>query len=229
MSAATFVFRNGRLWRAKRLGAIEGFLLLGALAAIATVGAFFWSLERHQQRVAELERRFRENQEMIALLRQRVAAAQAGSRTEAPTPEAVRRSLHRFEHTYLPDSDTGLSRVLTEVNRIAQESGVLLSSDIMFNPMEEAEFRAGTGTAARMGGRGFYPGLRLSFTVSGEYASMRRFLAALERSPLLLIVESLALKSVEERATARPAAASGGSVSLEITISAYFRRSGGES
>jgi len=229
MSAAIFVLRNGRLWRAKRLGAVELLLLSGALAAMATVGGFFWNLERQRQRVEGLEQQFRENQEMIAVLRQRVAMAQAGSRAEAPTPEAIRQSLHRFEHTYLPDSDVGLSRVLTEVNRIARESGVLLSSDIMFNPMEEAEFRAGTGAAARAGGRGFYPGLRLSFTVSGEYANMRRFLAALERSPLLLIVESLALKSVDERAGARPAAASGGSISLEITVSAYFRRSGGES
>lgn len=229
MSAAIFVLRNGRLWRAKRLGVVELLLLLGALAAMVTVGGFFWNLERQRQDVEGLQQQFRENQERIALLRQRVAAAQAGSRAEALTPEAVRRSLHRFEQTYLPDSDIGLSRVLTEVNRIARESGVLLSSDIMFNPVEEAEFRTGTGTAARAGGRGFYPGLRLSFTVSGEYANMRRFLAALERSPLLLIVESLALKSVDERAGARPAAASGGSISLEITVSAYFRRSGGES
>lgn len=229
MSAAIFVLRNGRLWRAKRLGVVELLLLLGALAAIVTVGGFFWNLERQRQGVEGLQQQFRENQETIALLRQRVAAAQAGSRAEAPTPEAVRRSLHRFEQTYLPDSDIGLSRVLTDVNRIARESGVLLSSDIMFSSMEEAEFRTGTGAAARAGGRGFYPGLRLSFTVSGEYANMRRFLAALERSPLLLIVESLALKSVDERAGARPAAASGGSISLEITVSAYFRRSGGES
>ncbi len=227
MSPAIFVLRNGRLWRAKRLGAVELLLCLGALAAMAAVGVFFWNLERQRQRVEGLEQQFRENQEMIALLRQRVAAAQAGSRTEAPTPEAVRQSLHRFEQTYLPDSDVGLSRVLTEVNRIARESGVLLSSDIMFNPMEEAEFRP--GATARAGGRGFYPGLRFSFTVSGEYANMRRLLAALERSPLLLVVESLVLKSVDERAGARPAATSGGSISLEITVSAYFRRSGGES
>jgi len=228
MSATVLVLRNGRLWRAKRLGVVELLLVLGALAAMVTVGGFFWNLERHRQRVEGLERQFRENQETIALLRQRVAAAQANSRTEAPTPEAVRRSLQRFEQTYLPDSDVGLSRVLTEVNRIARESGVLLSSDITFNPMEEAEFRVGAGATARSGGRPFYPGLRLSFTVSGEYASVRRFLAALERSPLLLIVESLALKSVEERAGMRPAATSGGSISLEITVSAYFRRSGGE-
>jgi Tfp pilus assembly protein PilO len=229
MSAAILVLRNGRLWRRRRLGTVEGLLALSALAAMAVVGAFFWTVERHRQRVEGLEQQFRENQQMILLLRQRVAAARVGPQTEAPTPEAVRQSLQRFERTYLPDADIGLSRVLTEVNRLARESGVLLSSDITFNPMEEAEFRAGTGTAARSGGRGFYPGLRLSFTVSGEYAHVRRFLAALERSPLLLIIESVTLKSVEERAKARPAAASGGSISLEITVSAYFRRSGGES
>ncbi len=227
MSPAVFVLRDGRLWRAKRLDAIAVVLLLGALAAVATVGVFMWNVQRHRRNVSALEQRSRENSEMLALLRQRVAAAQASSRT-APTPETVRQSLRRFEQTYLPDSDVGLSRVLTEVNRIARESGLTLSSDIMFTPMEEVEIRTGASAPMRSGGRGIYPGVRLSFTVNGEYASVRRFLAALERSPLLLVIEGLTLKSVEERAGARPTTASGGSISLEITVSAYFRRSEGE-
>lgn len=228
MGALSFVLRNGSVWRAKRWDAVRLLLALGALVALAMVGTFFWNAERHRQAVEMLEQQFREHQETIALLRQRVATVQANARAEAPTPEAVRQSLRRFEQAYLLDSDVGLARVLTEVNRIARESGLLLSSDIMFNPMEEAEVRAGAGGLARSGGRSFYPRLRLSFTVSGEYANVRRFLAALERSPLLLVVESLALKSVEERGGPRPAAASGGTISLEITVSAYFRRSGGE-
>jgi Tfp pilus assembly protein PilO len=227
MSPTVFVIRDGRLWRAKRLDAIALVLLLGALASVATVGAFAWNVQRHRRNVSLLEQRSRENSEMLALLRQRVAAAQASSPT-APTLETIRQSLRRFEQTYLPSSDVGLSRVLSEVNRIARESGLMLSSDIMFTPMEEVEIRAGTSAPMRSGGRGIYPGLRLSFTVNGEYANVRRFLAALERSPLLLIVEGVTLKSVEERAGGRPTTASGGSISLEITVSAYFRRSEGE-
>ncbi len=207
------------------MGPIEAVFGLTAVAVVGILVAFFWNVERNRQKMEEIERRFQENQQVIHMLRQRVAAVRATSGAEAPTPETVRQSLRTFEQKYLPDPDLGLSRVLGEVNRMARESGVALSSDIMFHSLEEAEYRP--GTAARSSGRDFYPGLRLSLTVSGEYPNVKRFLTALEQNPLLLIVESLTLKSVE--GGTRPAAASGGSLSLEITLSAYFRRSEGES
>jgi hypothetical protein len=196
------------------------------VAAVATASAFYLQMVRNRSRALEYEQRLSQNREAIQRLTEQVRAVQANAKNQAPTPESIRSSLKTFEEEYLSDPDSGMLAVITEIDKTARDAGVI-RSDVTFNPIEESEIKARGEVFTGRGGRGFYPGLKMSFTVSGDYPNIKTFLVGLETSRMLLIVESLNLKSVEERAVARrpgAAAAAGASISLEINLSAYYRR-----
>lgn len=219
------VIRNRKIYRGRRWSATTVILLVASLVSIGTAAGFYTRRLQQEQRVEALRERLRINREEIRLLSERIRAIQASTRTEVATPETIRESLKQFEQEYLSDPDAGLSAVILQINKTARAAGVMLS-DIAFNPIEEGEVQP-TGRSVGIGrGRQFYPGLTMAFTVTGAYPNIRQFLVELERGQMFLIVESLALKSVEDARGGRRAAspATDVALSLEVRLSVYYRR-----
>ncbi|HXF04378.1 MAG TPA: GspMb/PilO family protein [Blastocatellia bacterium] len=221
------VIRNRKIYRGRRWTATVVICFVIGLASVGTAAGFYIRRLQQEQRVEVQRERLRINREEIRLLSERLRALQASTKTEVATPETIRESLKRFEQQYLTDPDAGLSAVILQINKTARGAGVTLS-DIAFNPIEEGEVPQATPSVNMGRGRQFYPGLKMAFTVTGAYPNIRQFLVELERGPIFLIVESLALKSVEEGRAGRAAtgAASDVTLSLEVRLSVYYRRQG---
>lgn len=221
------VIRNRTIYRGRRWTATVVVCLVMGLVSVGTAAGFYIRRLQHEQRVEAQRERLQINRDEMRLLSERLRALQASTKTQIATPETIRESLKRFEQEYLTDPDAGLSAVILQINKTARAAGVTLS-DIAFNPIEEGEVQPTAPSVGVGRGRQFYPGLKMAFTVTGAYPNLRQFLVALERGQIFLIIESLALKSVEGGRVGRGAAgaASDVTLSLEVRLSVYYRRQG---
>lgn len=221
------VIRNRKIYRGRRWTATVVVCLLMGLVSVGTAAGFYIRRLQREQRVEAQRERLRINRDEIRLLSERLRALEASTRMEVATPETIRESLRRFEQEYLTDPDAGLSAVILQINKTARAAGVTLS-DIAFNPIEESEVQPTAPSVGIGRGRQFYPGLKMAFTVTGAYPNIRQFLVELEGGKMFLIVESLALKSVDEGRVGRRGAGalSDVTLSLEVRLSVYYRRQG---
>jgi hypothetical protein len=221
------IIRGRKIYRGRRWSPIVLMCFAVGLGSMGTAVAFYLRLFNQERKLEEHRERLQLNREELRLLQERIRASEANAQVEVATPETIRSSLRRFEQEYLTDPDSGLSAIILQINKTARAAGVTLS-DIAFNPIEESDLPLEGQRGGPTRGRQFYPGLKLAFTVTGPYSSIRRFLVELERGRMFLIVDALTLKSVEQTRALRRAATASGDVtlSLEVRLSVYYRRQG---
>lgn len=167
-----------------------------------------------------------------------------GLQSEAGDPGAIAQayqeihdSLDTFRGQTLQPRTSGRIQIITLVNDLTRQSGVTLASAIAFeatDPIAEAEREAAEKTkrksrkAASNEVRS-YPSLRMTFTISGSYDEIRRFLASFESSRQFAIVDSVSISSSgdeEAEGGGRRGASRGedeGAISLDISMTAYFQ------
>jgi len=167
-------------------------LLIGALLLLNVVVYFFMETVIRPQ-VADLERRYIENQ---ALLRE----GKTGGGAETPWSTYVRLQdeMKTFQSAIPPREK--FTSLIEEVFSMARKSGLSIDS-VQYKP-EKKEGRA-------------LLQYDLSFSVAGDYGRIKKFVNLIEQSKRLIAIEEVTLTG--------DAGAGTGGVSLRIRISTYFR------
>jgi Tfp pilus assembly protein PilO len=138
------------------------------------------------------------------------AAKRKALEDQRANAEKILDSLSSFEARLHPRK-TGITAIIDEVNHLAKTNRVR-AGDISFRtdaPEQlagEAKPGASPGTSPtpvpitrRDKMPNVYEGLGIDTTVEGDYHDLRRFLAALERSRNFVIINAIALQSVDEK------------------------------
>jgi hypothetical protein len=185
------------------LGVME-WISLGATLIFAGVVAFYYfnSTQPLRSKLSELRTREKKLQnEMMdeAQQRQKISEQRANA-------DKILDSLDRFE-ARLHNRKVGITAIIDEVNQIAKVHHVQ-AGDISFRtetpePLPGEPTPGASPTRAPITKRDklpvVYEGLGLDTTVEGDYADLRRFISALERSRNFVIINALTLQSIDER------------------------------
>jgi Tfp pilus assembly protein PilO len=219
------------------LSRLEVVFLLIALAYAAVVS--FAYLTRIQPRQSELRSlRQREQEALKKLSEQKKQDEQL--KTQRENLEKILDSLKDFEGR-LKDQPQGMTKIIDEVNQLARANRVAITGGINFQA-RAPEATEGTGNnsspAARNTKKGdVYPVLGIETTVEGDYHDLRRFISDLERSQQFVIINALALQSVDPKSRglikaalpgqpqpAGPASSGAVTISLKIEMDTFFQK-----
>lgn len=174
--------------------------LLGlVLAADAVLGIYSWQLASGPY-TADSE--FKKENLQLALLRGDIKKAQS-VKEEMPT---AKQDCDKFERS-LPPASTGSSSLVSELDDIARKSGLQIV--VLTTKPQELAKRALTE-------------VDIDATVSGDYASVVKFVNGLQRSHSFYILDGLALSSegqTQPRTPQTPHAA----IRVALHLRTYFR------
>ncbi len=220
------VLKSRSIHRANRFGPWQIVLLCLALLGVGTVGFLYVQIRLAENQVAEARTEFQQNELRLNSLKLQLEQIKAQGQLDLPTPASIRTSLVRFEQEFLTPIQEAQLAVIREVNRLAQQNGVI-PSEISFDPIEQKALEG--EEIGERNAKSLFPGLQMSFTVEGSYADIRKFLAALERSRAFVLINSLDLKSVESpqsrgRARLNPGAVTDQVIALGIKLIVYYQR-----
>lgn len=194
------------VWGRLRFSAVEWVALVTTL--IFASGITYYYLDSTQplrSKLSELRTKEKTLQNKIkeTTEKQHVLDEQLANRDKILT------SLESFEDR-LHNRKTGITAVINEVNQIAKANHVKVG-DVSFRTdapevLPEAKPGASPGTTPtpppitrRDKLPVVYEGLGIDTTVEGDYADLRRFIAALERSRNFVIVNAVTLQSIDEK------------------------------
>jgi hypothetical protein len=145
--------------------------------------------------------------------------------------DAVRGSLDTFRNATLKPRLEGRRAIIDTVGRVSSETGVQLAGAVEFTTRdprkvaaEDARNKRNVRGGNKEGEVRSYPSLKVTFSVTGSYEQLRRFIGRLEGSDQFVVIESVSLASereVESGGSRR--AQQGGAVTLEITMTAFFQ------
>lgn len=189
------------------LSAFE-WLALAATIVFAGVVAFYYLNSTQPLRSKLSELRSKEKTLQLGIIQK--TEQKKGLDEQMKNRDKILDSLESFE-ARLHSRKTGITAIIDEVNQIAKANGVK-AGDVSFRtdapePLP-GEPKPGatpgtTPTPAAITRRDklpvVYEGLGIDTTVEGDYADLRRFIAALERSRNFVIINALALQSIDER------------------------------
>jgi hypothetical protein len=151
-------------------------------------------------------------------------------------------SIGSFEKR-LKNREMGTPAIITEVNGLARQHRAL-AGDYAYKVVEgEAEAQVKeSASSQRVDLPNTYTALGIDTTVVGEYADLKRLISAIERSPMFIVINSLAFQGEADKAAQvgpppgmgpvmpaqqqRPAgnpAPAGAAVSLKIEMQTFFR------
>lgn len=205
--------------RGLRLSAIEAVFLVAALAYAGVVAYFYLTqTQPRASRLAELRERSRVAQEKLNRQNKELLAVEE----QRKNADAILDSLKEFE-SRLKDSKHGISAIIDEVNALARAHKVS-AGDINFitqkaESLESAEPQGSLSPAPSATPKllmrdgkpvNVYEGLGIETTVEGDYHDLRRFISAFEQSRQFVIINSIALQSVDEKTKRLPGARKGG-------------------
>ena len=124
-----------------------------------------------------------------------------------------------------------------ELNQLIIKNNLKNTSGPAYTPLDPAGTKAASGKSVTTKWQSFYPGIAVMVTVEGQYQDVRRFIRDVERSKQFVVINEVELQrasqnsspvSVDENATATPAAAGSGTrgslVSLQLNMATYFQR-----
>jgi len=183
--------------RRARLSVVETVFLIAAVFFAVLV--MFFYLTKIQPRESQLRS-----------LRQRISTAQVtlaklgrqaeDRREQQKNAETILSSLQDFE-ARLKEPQRGRTQIIDEINHLTKENHVV-PGDISYVVTAAAETTDEKGNPIQPAARSdknvsIYPALGISTTVDGDYHNLRRFISDLERSQQFVIINALALQSVE--------------------------------
>lgn len=221
-----------------RLSRIEMVALAGTLL-FAGVVTFFYIFEVRSRRTEldSLDARDRaaHNRILEATTRKKKLEAQRTNATQ------IIDSIGTFEKR-LKNRELGTPAIITEVNGLARQHRAV-AGDYAYKVVEgEAEAQSkDSASSQRVELPNTYTALGIDTTVVGDYADLKRLISAIERSPMFIVINSLAFQGEADRALAagpppgmaavmpgqaqRPvqSTAPGGAVSLKIEMQTFFR------
>lgn len=228
------VVRNTR--RVGTLGLPEIIALAAAaLLLLLTLAAYSFYLVPQRNRLDAL------GQER-ARLEKRLHDADEVARTHKDKDAMVAdiaQSLERFETGTLAERDASSTGIIEELNQKTAHNN-LARAQFSFTHQQEMtseqlqqqqqRLLAGSGDTSAARGRrrqSVFPGIDISLTVEGSYASIRRFIHDVEASRRFIVIDSVELEGVTDASATRAAESNVGRnqlVSLRLDMSAYFRR-----
>lgn len=166
-------------------------LLMGLL--LANIALFVTATQVIAPKVIRLEEQLVRNQAEARLVRQQGA--------NAATPENIlargRQDLQSFREA-IPNKES-FSELIGDISVLANRAGLEIDQ-ITYDPEEKPEERLLVYS--------------LSFTVSGSYRQLKKFIHSLEHSPRLIVIQELSLSGSSEKQQE--------SVRMQIRLSTYF-------
>lgn len=212
---------------ARPLGLTPGELVAAALAIIFFVAAvvyYFTALAPEQERLSALEATLESQQQVLRASVADLKSPDAAPQTDAPT-DALN-SLLLFKSQYLKPLNKGRIDLINEINTLAKKNSTQLTSGIEMSLQSVAQDEP-ADSSKKKGNKekdslDVFPRLAVHFEVAGQYASLRSFIAELEKSHQFLVLDSVNLTSVE--AVDGEGGRGGGSgINLSINMTAYFQ------
>jgi hypothetical protein len=164
-------------------------------------------------------------------------------------------SLQNFEIEHLGEgSNVGLRNTVGELNRLILKNKLRISGGIQYVQLQEvvpgAEGQQQQRPRGEEGGprimQSTFPGIGVTLTVEGSYASLRRFVRDVEADRQFVVINTVELEGVTDTsapaavpsmpdgttdpnasaASSAPSSTRGTLVSLRLDMAAYFRRAG---
>jgi Tfp pilus assembly protein PilO len=210
---------------------------VAALLLFAAIAAYFLYLVPQRQRLVALGQ---EREQLEKRLHDANQVEQKNKDTNTIIADIIS-SLDKFETGTLAERDASSTAIIQELNEKTARNG-LARAQFSFIHQEEMtaeqlqqqqqQLAAGIigGDAAvrqRQQRQSVFPGIDISLTVEGSYASLRRFIHDIETSRRFIVVNGVELEGVTDASASRAAESSvsrGQLVSLRLDMSAYFRR-----
>jgi Tfp pilus assembly protein PilO len=244
-------FRNRR--QRSALGLAEFVALAAAsLLLLAAVFAYFFLLVPQRSRMQSLET---QQDELRRLLK--TTEGVIGERTDTQQQVGeILTSLDNFEIEHLGQLSSARATVYEELNRLILKNNLRISGGITYTQLQEAvpgadaarpqQRTTGDESAARVV-QSVFPGIGVTLTVEGTYASLRHFIRDIEADRQFVVVNAVELEGVADSNAAAASAAAvaplspeadgkpvqapttpsrNALVSLRLDMAAYFRRSG---
>lgn len=227
--------RAGRFLESRRRSAVGvpelAALAVAALLLVTALSAYFLYLRPQRARLATLR------EEQARLERQLREARSTGQQSESTqaSVDKILASLQDFEtqrlgeNTYQSQND-----IINELNALIRRHGLSLSGGGMKFETLGAGAQQRSSSAAKPI-QNVFPGIGISLSVEGAYASLRRFIRDVEADPRFVVINSVELEGIKDTgartaapagdsASGAPAGPRGSLVALRLEMAAYFRR-----
>ena len=188
-----------------RLPEIVALAAAGALL-VASVIAYLYFLVPERARLDTLGR---ERDSLQKQLRDATQGIKHGEDTQASVEE-IGKSLEAFEANRLRPQGETQTPLIQELNALVRRNN-LRSAKFTFTPLDttatdEAQPRATPTPAQKSASRiaqNVFPGIGISLTVEGSYASLRHFIRDVEASRQFVVINTTELEDVAESTGAR--------------------------
>lgn len=248
LSARFASFRSAR--RRSVIGLPEALALTAAAALLlAAVCAYLFLLRPQRARLAALELEREGLQRQLQTTQGTITQNQS---TEASVREILT-SLEEFEAGHLGVASGGSTGVIEELHRLLLRNRLRISGGISYRQLQEAVPGATPQRQAQRGSQegaqqrvvqSVFPGVGITLTVEGPYASLRRFVRDVEASRHFIVVNTVELEGITDSGASAPpvivadpagdpsapvapapqAQTRGRLVSLRLDMVAFFRR-----
>ena len=210
---------------------------VAALLLFAAFAAYFFYLVPQRQRLVALGQ---EREQLENRLRDANKVTKANEDTNT-TIAKILASLDTFETGTLAERDASSTAIIQELNEKTAHNGLaraqfsfIRQEEMTPEQLQQQEQRLASGvlssdaaTRQRQQRQSVFPGIDISLTVEGSYASLRHFIHDIETSRRFIVINGVELEGVTDASAAHAAesgVARGQLVSLRLDMSAYFRR-----
>jgi len=225
---------RGPRQRSRLLGLPEIVALSAAAVLLLTAAASYFLL------LAPARVRLRERQEERRRLEAQLRNSTEGVRRDENTQvtvDEILSSLEVFEARHLASSRSeGSTALIEELNRLIRNNNLRITTGVSFAQFDEVV--PGTSARPRAATAGnttalqnIFPGIGISLTVEGGYASMRRFIRDVEAGRQFIVINTVELEGVTDANSLRAAdgpenrpVAARSLVSLRLDLAAFYRR-----
>ncbi len=187
-------------FRGLRLSLVETVFLAAAVLFAAFVVTFYLTkIAPRQLEVSSLKKRGADAQIKLS----QEARREEELKTQRENAQKILDSLHDFE-ARLKDKNNGKSEVMDEFPQLAKANHVS-DGGVTFRTIEPDPTTDNNGNPVQPAAHNdkqlsVYPALGLDTTVEGDYHDLRRFISDLERSKQFIIINSITLQSIDEKA-----------------------------
>jgi hypothetical protein len=212
------------------LGVAEIAGLMGSavmLLAVIFVYLYFYSPAESRLAAAQLER---------ARLQQKLSTLQKDIDVRGTAQDnitTISQSLEKFEEERLIGRDTGRLSLYNVFIQLIRSNNLRNTSGPVYNYLDAIGTNPTTGAPVTRNAstrwQSLYPGIAVTVTVEGQYASLRRFVRDIESSNQFIIINAVELERASDAESSMSAATPGAParptlVSLRLDMAAYFRR-----
>ncbi len=193
---------------------------------VLVVTYYFASLKPDLEQLRVLQAQASEQQ--IQILKSQTQTGGEGQSAPDTTRDALQ-TLEEFETRHLKPLAQGRIAIIDEINSLSKKSNVNLISgvDMKLDRPGQQEKKKESSRKQIEQMLDVYPKLSVRFTVAGEYQNLREFINALDHSGQFMVIHSVSLTSIQERASSsgggRRVSSQASGLSLSIDLLAYFQ------